>query len=218
MGYDVRLLHGIDWRVRRRRTAMEMLQESFSDDPNSDMYYGSTGRTPSNSAADGFIPLTAQVMRWLDFPARARTGIYDALSLNELDRHCITRDTQDLANGLARGRYDGSRAWRARGLHAYISMIEQADWRFENPGQATEPARTPAPPPALPSPDDIIELLSSSDEDAPSNPPQDNIEPGTESSSEEENSEASIVDLVSSSEESVPDNEPVVIDLNSDSE
>jgi hypothetical protein len=160
MGYDVRLLRGIDWQARRQRTAMEMLEENFSDDPNSDVFYGSTGRTPSNSSADGFVPLTDQVMRWLEFPARARTGIYDSMSLDELDQHCALKNTQDLAVGYPKGRYDEIRTWMLQELTSYISLVEQADWRFQNPGQATEPDRTPASPPA-----EVITFSSSENED-----------------------------------------------------
>lgn len=187
---------------------MEMLEERFSEDPTSDMFYASTGRTPSNSTADGFVPITDQVMRWLDFPARARTGRYDAMSVDDLDAHCTRTDTLDLAGGLPSGRYNGSIAWRTQGLAAYISLVEQADWRFENPGQATEPVRAPA---IAVNRGEVINLNSDSDSDDDAPPTETTAIDNTvdnESSSSDGNgnatpsssSEASAVDFANDSD------------------
>lgn len=205
MGYDVKSFQGGNWQNRRRRIAMEILQGNFSDDPNSDVFYGSTGRKPSNSLADGFVPLTGQVMRWLDFSARARTGRYDAFSSDDLDTHCDQTNAIDLAAGLARGRYDGYKVWKGQPLDlpAYISLVEQADWRYENPGGATEPERAPASPVIVQNDDDVIDLISD-DEDPPPNP-QEQKDLASSSDSTVDNasppSDTSVIDLVNNSDE-----------------
>lgn len=140
---------------------MELLTGSFTEDANSStMFYGSTGRTPSNSPADDFFPLTDQIMGWLELPARARTGIYDNMSMNELTQHCVDKNTEDMAAGagVEAMRYNGMREWKTQGLKKFISLVEQADWKFDNPGEATEPDLTPASPKKVPKETEIIEV------------------------------------------------------------